>query len=90
MIAEPRPGGGERVSQAAIWRRTFQSESKGPKARACLMGSRNSKEASVSEKCVGAGEVSRPLYGPCLLLSVGWEPMETFGQSRNDMFGLIF
>lgn len=29
--AEQRPGGGERMSQAAIWRRAFQAESKGSK-----------------------------------------------------------
>lgn len=31
VTAEQRPGGGERVSQADIWRRAFQAESKSPK-----------------------------------------------------------
>lgn len=53
VTAEQRPGGGERVSQAAIWSRALQAESKGPKVRACLLCSKNRKEASVSEKCVG-------------------------------------
>lgn len=78
MTAEQRPGGGGRVSQAAIQRRAFQAENKGLKVRACLMGSQNSKEASVSEKCWGQVS-SRGSHEDLAFYPVRQKPLEGFG-----------